>query len=151
MPDNSPLKLLFVINPGSGGKKKEEWETQIRNYFRDKTFQPEYYVLGQPDDKDQIRRRLTEQKPDRLVAVGGDGTVTMLAKEVMNTPVALGILPAGSANGMAKELGIPENIKLALDIAVAGILKKVDLIRINDEYCLHLSDIGLNAQLIKYF
>lgn len=151
MPDNPALKLLFVINPGSGGKKKDEWETQIRNYFTDKRFQPEYYVLGRPDDKDQIRRLLTEQKPDRLVAVGGDGTVTMLAKEVKNTAIALGILPAGSANGMAKELGIPENLRQALDIVVKGIVKKVDLIRINEEYCLHLSDIGLNAQLIKYF
>src|SRR5688500_9319045 len=116
MPDNPSLKLLFVINPGAGGKKKDEWETEIRNYFSDKPFQPEYYILGRPDDKDQIRRLLSEQKPDRLIAVGGDGTVTMLAKEVKNTPIALGILPAGSANGMAKELDIPENLRQALDI-----------------------------------
>ncbi len=151
MPDNPSLKILFVINPGAGGRKKGEWETEIREYFNSGTLQPDFYILGQPDDMQQIRRILNEKKPDRLVAVGGDGTVTMLAREIRNSSIALGILPAGSANGMAKELEIPENLKQALDIVVQGTIKKVDLIRINDEYCLHLSDIGLNAQLIKYF
>ena len=151
MPHNPSLKILFVINPGAGGKKKGEWEAEIRDYFNGKTLQPDFYILGRPDDKEQIRKLLSEKKPDRLVAVGGDGTVTMLAREIKNTSIALGILPAGSANGMAKELDIPENLRLALDIVTGGITKKVDLIRINEEYCLHLSDIGLNAQLIKYF
>lgn len=85
------------------------------------------------------------------MAVGGDGTVTLVAKQLMGKDIAMGILPAGSANGMAKELQIPVDIDGALDIVVNGNIISTDLIRINDEICLHLSDIGLNAELIKYF
>lgn len=64
----------------------------------------------------------------------------------------MGLLPAGSANGMAKEIGIPETPGEALDIIIKGIIKQCDLIKINDgEISLHLSDFGLNARLIKYF
>jgi len=145
------IKILFVINPGSGGKKKGEWDIAIRDYFKDLPHVIEYYSLGSDDDQNAVKRLLSEFKPDRIVAVGGDGTVTMLAKEVRDTEIALGILPAGSANGMAAELDIPVNLSEALNIVVNGEVRKVDLIQINDQICLHLSDIGLNAQLIKYF
>jgi diacylglycerol kinase family enzyme len=52
---------------------------------------------------------------------------------------------------MAKELNLPHTIEEALDVIVNGEVQKIDCIRINDELCLHLSDIGLNAMLVKYF
>ncbi len=64
----------------------------------------------------------------------------------------MGILPAGSANGMAKELEIPVEVDGALDIILNGDIKCCDVIKINNkEICLHLSDLGVNAQLVKYF
>ena len=64
----------------------------------------------------------------------------------------MGILPAGSANGMAKELNIPVEVNEALDIIINGEIEACDAIRINDkELSLHLSDLGVNAQLVKYF
>ena len=64
----------------------------------------------------------------------------------------MGILPAGSANGMAKELNIPVEVEGALDIILNGEIKPCDAIRINHkQISLHLSDLGFNAQLVKYF
>jgi diacylglycerol kinase (ATP) len=64
----------------------------------------------------------------------------------------MGILPAGSANGMAKELEIPEIPEEALNIIVNGKVKGCDVIKINEtDISLHLSDFGLNARLVKYF
>jgi len=65
--------------------------------------------------------------------------------------LGLGILPAGSANGMAKELNIPLNVTKAIDVAVNGGTKKIHLVKINNEICIHLSDIGFNAFIIKKF
>ena len=91
-------------------------------------------------------------QPDKVVAVGGDGTVKMVAELIRNTKTVLGLLPAGSANGMAKELGVPLKKEEALDIVLHGEKKVIDVIQINeDEICIHLSDLGLNAMLIKYF
>jgi YegS/Rv2252/BmrU family lipid kinase len=86
-----------------------------------------------------------------VIAVGGDGTVKLAAQCLLNSIIPLGILPAGSANGMAKELNIPINITKALDVAVNGGTKKIHLVKINNELCIHLSDIGFNAFVVKKF
>ena len=146
------LKLLFIINPISGGKEKKDWEQAIRNYFKDKPHVTEFYILTGKEDKRSIQHYMDLIKPDRAVAVGGDGTVKMVTELVKETTISLGILPAGSANGMAKELEIPSEIEAALDIIVSGENKKIDLIKINEEHiCIHLSDLRLNAMLVRYF
>jgi YegS/Rv2252/BmrU family lipid kinase len=146
------LKILFVVNPISGGKEKHDWETSIREFFKDKPHTIDFYLLTGNNDKISIHHHIDRIQPDRVVAVGGDGTIKMLASILKETPIALGILPAGSANGMARELKIPLQAQEALKVIADGEIRKLDLIKINEEeICLHLSDIGLNALLIKYF
>ena len=152
MENPASLKILFVLNPVSGTKKKFDWETSIRNYFKDLPHVIEIYILGGKDDTETINYRIDKLQATRVVAVGGDGTVSLLAKQLCGTNLIMGILPAGSANGMAKELEIPEIPEEALDIIINGKVKSFDAIKINDdEISLHLSDFGLNARLIKYF
>ena len=152
MHNQEALKLFFIINPVSGGKEKHDWEASIREYFRDRVHNMEFYLLCGTGDKISIQGYIDRIKPDRVVAVGGDGTVKMLAEMLKETPIPLGIIPAGSANGMAKELGIPLNIEDALNVIINGSCIKIDLIRINEEeICIHLSDVGMNAMLVKYF
>jgi diacylglycerol kinase (ATP) len=144
--------FLFVINPISGGKEKHDWEAAIRDHFKESSHRAEFYLMSGADDKRSVQHYIERIKPDKVVAVGGDGTVKMLAQLLRETPTPLGIIPAGSANGMAMELGIPEDVEKALEVVMNGEIKKIDLIRINEEeICIHLSDLGLNAMLVKYF
>jgi diacylglycerol kinase (ATP) len=151
MPEINNEKILFVINPISGGAAKIDWEALIRTFFDSSKGDPEFFVLDGGIDQEAIREQIEKIKPAKVVAVGGDGTVSMIARLVLGKGIALGILPAGSANGMAKELGIPETAEEALKIISNGNLRDSDAICVNDQICLHLSDIGLNAQLIKHF
>lgn len=151
MHQSDALKMLFVINPISGGKIKQNWTTAITDYCKPLNHSVEFYLLDGKNDIASIDHWIKKLQPDRVVAVGGDGTVTMVAKHLLGLPICLGILPAGSANGMAKELQIPDNINEALNIVFNGTTRSMDVININDQICLHLSDIGMNAQLIKYF
>jgi diacylglycerol kinase (ATP) len=152
MPEDNQIKILFVINPISGGKAKHDWENAITEFFRPLPYKIEFYILTGKNDNESIKHWLQSFGPQQVVAVGGDGTVSLVAQLILGTGIALGILPAGSANGMARELNIPEVMEKALGILVTGILKNADVIRINEQYvCLHLSDIGLNARLIKHF
>jgi diacylglycerol kinase (ATP) len=152
MQNQEQLKILFVINPVSGGKEKHDWEASIRNFFKDKPHVIDFYLLTGANDKISIQHHIERIKPGKVVAVGGDGTVKMLADILKETPIALGILPAGSANGMARELKIPLLADEALEIIINGQNKKLDLVKINEEQiCFHLSDVGLNALLIKHF
>lgn len=152
MQNQKNSKILFVINPVSGGKEKNDWEASIRNYFKDKDDSIEIYLLTGKDDKVSIQHHMERIQPDKVVAVGGDGTVRMIAGMLKETQMTLGILPAGSANGMAKELKIPLQAEEALNIIANGERRKIDIVKINEEeICIHLSDVGLNAMLVKYF
>ncbi|WP_205513559.1 diacylglycerol/lipid kinase family protein [Longitalea arenae] len=151
MHTNPPKKLLFIIN-SAAGKNKTDWEKTIRLYFEDKPYLIVTYHLSNPCTRAEVQEQLKAHRPDCIIAVGGDGTLKLVAESVLNSnPLPIGVLPAGSANGMAKELGIATDAEKALDIITQGNVKKIDLIRINDELCIHLSDIGFNAFVVKTF
>ncbi|MEP6513401.1 MAG: YegS/Rv2252/BmrU family lipid kinase [Parafilimonas sp.] len=145
-------KILFAINPSSGGKNKVDWEAGIREYFKDSQHNIETFLLDGANDKTSLQYWIEQLHPDKVVAVGGDGTAKQIAEQLLKTNIALGILPAGSSNGMATELQIPgDNVNAALDIIANGKIKLIDVISLNeDDISLHLSDIGLNADLVKY-
>jgi diacylglycerol kinase (ATP) len=146
------LKFLFVINPISGGRKKQNFEAAIHDFFKPLVHQVEFFLMDGKNDAVSLTHWINTWNPHRVIAVGGDGTVSLVAEQLMGTDVPMGILPAGSANGMAKELAITPNIETALNTVVNGEVKRADVIRLNKKYfCLHLSDIGLNAKLIKCF
>jgi diacylglycerol kinase (ATP) len=146
------MKLLFVINPTSGGTTKEAWVEGIAEYFKEGPHSYEWYEMTGEGDAGSMRYWIEHWQPDRVVAVGGDGTLKFVAQHLMHTGMPVAFLPAGSANGMAKELGLPTAIPEALRIAVEGKPIAMDVVCINGEHIsLHLSDLGMNAQLVKYF
>jgi diacylglycerol kinase (ATP) len=151
MPDNSlNLNLLFIVNPGSGGDEIN-FSEEIENYFQDSEHTATILDLPKDCSIDQIKQAIAKHKPDRVIAVGGDGTIKLVAECLLETSTPMGIIPAGSANGMAKELGIPLELDEALSTAVAGSPKKIHVTKVNDELCIHLADIGFNAYLVKRF
>lgn len=146
------MTFLFAINPVSGGNDKTSWEEGIRNHFADTPHVVHLFHLNGKTDDTTIRQQIEEHKPDRVVAVGGDGTIKLVATALLNTTIPLGVLPAGSANGMARELGIPPDVEGSLALLTDGVPRATDIISINEgDICLHLSDIGLNAQLVRYY
>ena len=152
MDANSGLNILFIINPGSGGKKKIQWESVIRDYFKQLSLQIEFVMLKGKNDEELVRSRIKEMKPQKVVAVGGDGTISMVASLLIGTSIPLGMLRGGSANGMATELEIPTDSSAALNIIINGKGRPCDLIQFDkNRFCIHLSDLGLNARLVKYF
>ncbi len=152
MEPSSNVDILFIVNPISGGKNKTKWEPIIRDYFKSLSEKIDFFILTGTDDGPSIKDRIRKSIPKKVVAVGGDGTVSLVAKQLLNCSIPMGILRGGSANGMATELNIPEDPKLQMEIIVKGNIRKCDVIEINDkDICLHLSDFGLNARIITYF
>ena len=147
---NKKQRLLFVVNQGSGNRD-ESLSEKIINHFADSETSIEIFELPRKCDIEQIKKAILKAKADRVVAVGGDGTLKLVAECLLNTETPIGIIPAGSANGMAKDLGIPLEIEEALEIAAYGTPKKIHATLVNDELCIHLSDIGFNAYLVKKF
>ena len=150
MTQNNSIKLLFIINPNSGNSKIN-WTQEIENYFADSGHVISLFHLVKYCTLDTIMEKIKAFSPQKVVAVGGDGTVKLVAECIMNTKIQLGILPAGSANGLAKEFDISDIPSEALDTLLKGNLQKIHAIKVNDQLCIHLSDVGLNAYVVKEF
>lgn len=150
MMETGRRRILFVINPVSG-KAAPDWNSIIHDHFDPLPFDTNIYQLPEKFTVDDVRSRINGFKPDCVVAVGGDGTANLLATCVMKTDITLGIVPAGSANGMAKELGIGPDVPAALSIIENGFCKRISLVEINDRISLHLADLGLNAFMLREF
>jgi diacylglycerol kinase (ATP) len=109
------------------------------------------YTSANHVDK-QITSQIEDYKPDRIAACGGDGTIQQVARNLIGQKTPMGILPLGSANGFAKALNIPQNHEEALDLFIhAKNSDPVDLLEVNNHICIHLSDIGTNAILVKNY
>ncbi len=146
------MTFLFAINPVSGGQDKTVWEEGIQNFFANSPHTTHQFPLDGKTDSETLRQQISQHKPDCVVAVGGDGTLKLVATALLGTNLLLGVLPAGSANGMARELGIPPDVQGSLAVLLNGEKKAMDIVMVNDnDLCLHLSDMGLNAQLVKYY
>ncbi len=160
----SDLNYLFVINPISGGNDKSLIYRFIEEEKQGLGFSYEIYNTTAIDDESTISKLVKLHNPKVVVAVGGDGTLLLVAKILQNTSIKIGLMPFGSANGMSKELNIPKisDIILTLNpserfrdcwkVIQKERTKEVDLLQINNShYALHLSDIGLNAKIVKRF
>lgn len=145
-----PQKFLFIINP-SAGARTSGWIPLIEEFFKGKSMRPEFWVITSHTQSEQVVDIIEQSAPDKVVAVGGDGTIKLVATALLNKKIPLGILPAGSANGLAYELGIPENPAAALQVLLDGKARAIHALAIQQEICLHLSDLGLNAWAMKRF
>ncbi len=144
-------KVLLVVNPISGGISKDDIFEIAINRSKTEAFDLRIYQTSGKDDASHIKNLVETLMPERVIVAGGDGTIGMAASAITGKHIILGIIPAGSANGLSVDFGIPSDFKQAMDIAFRNKFMEMDAILINGEISLHLSDIGLNALLIKNY
>ncbi|MCB0587368.1 MAG: diacylglycerol kinase family lipid kinase [Phaeodactylibacter sp.] len=145
-------KLLFVINPIAGDTDKGLALAEIEQFCSERGWNSQVLKTTGQDDAARIEQAMSDFSPDTVVAGGGDGTVNLVARLLLGKDCRLGVLPLGSANGLATELGISKNVPEALDVLHSGKVVEMDALLVNGEhYCFHLADIGYNAKLIQSF
>jgi diacylglycerol kinase family enzyme len=84
-----------------------------------------------------------------IVAAGGDGTVRTVAQELVDSDVALGVLPLGTLNHFARDLGLPLDIPGAVSVIVDGITAAIDVAEVNDRIFVNNSSIGLYPTMVR--
>lgn len=145
-------KLLVVLNPISGGRKKEKFPELLERFCkRNKYLYKIYETQGGEKDKEEILRLKDLYQPDVVVAVGGDGTINLVAGLVVGSSLPVAIVPMGSANGLAKDLGIPEDPIKALNLIKDFHYHEIDTLKVNGENCFHIADFGFNARIVRRF
>ncbi|UBZ10595.1 YegS/Rv2252/BmrU family lipid kinase [Leeuwenhoekiella palythoae] len=143
--------ILLVINPIAGGTDKQPIINAFKEHVSQDGNQSIIYETSGDHDKEAIQKLIKEQNPDRIVVSGGDGTIREVADAIKGASIKVGLLPSGSANGLATNFDIPDNLEKQLDIALGDHFIAMDLIEINGYTCLHIADLGINAQLIKNY
>ena len=144
-------RVLMVLNPVSGGRDKTGITTHVQKILTEQESHLEIFKTTGSNDKERLYEVVENDKFDRILSVGGDGTIKLIAEVLNPTTIPIGVFPAGSANGLAENLNLPTDIKALTEIALCNNFIYLDTIRINNELCLHISDIGLNATLIRNY
>src|SRR5690606_18132439 len=125
--------------------------TSIINEAEKRSFKLKIYETSGNNDKQEIKAILTDIKPSRILVAGGDGTISLVAECILGTDICLGIIPAGSANGMAVNFNIPQTLPEQIEIALSDHTMKIDALFINGKLCMHIADLGINAELVKNY
>lgn len=139
-----PKERLFIINPLSGGKNKRIVEALIRARCPESRI-----VFTEHPGHGEI---LARESPENIVvAVGGDGTVSEVARGIIGTDKILGIIPQGSGDGLALHLGISRLPIVALEEILYGHVEKVDYATVNGRPFFCTAGVGLDAEVAWKF
>lgn len=143
--------VLLVVNPISGGIDKADLIKSVKKEIIKINASLVIFQTTGEEDIFNLEIKIKELNPCRILIAGGDGTIKIAAEALGQRKIPVGVLPAGSANGLSVNLLLPNAVDEQLKIALGTNLKEMDIILIDDEYCLHMSDFGLNAELIRKY
>ena len=109
-------KAIFIINLISGTSDKSGIPALIAEHIDHEKFDYEIAVTQYAGHASEIATKAKDDGVDVVVAVGGDGTVNEVARAIVHSNTALGIIPCGSGNGLARHLLLPINVRKSIDI-----------------------------------
>jgi len=144
-------KILFIVNPISGKQKQKGIRDVIEKWINREQYDHSIVITEKGGDATDFTRHAVNDGIDIVVAVGGDGTVNEVGQALVNTPVAMGIIPSGSGNGLARHLKIPFNYKKAIQVINKGNIRKIDTATVNEKVFLSVAGIGYDAFVAKKF
>ena len=119
-------KVCLIINPVSGNESKKNIPEEVAMAIDQKKNDLIIRVTGYPLHASEIAREAVKEGYKSVIVAGGDGTVNEAARELINTSTTLGIIPLGSGNGLARDLGIPIDAEKALDIVLREHRRSID-------------------------
>lgn len=144
-------KILFVINPISGGKSKYNFPAKVDKYLDKSTFDVECVFTEYHGHGLILAKNAIEKGFEVLIAVGGDGTINEIASAVEGTEKMMGIIPFGSGNGLARSLGIPLSEIQAIKRINKLHVSKIDSCLLNGRKFFNMAGIGFDAQISARF
>jgi YegS/Rv2252/BmrU family lipid kinase len=142
------VKTLFLVNSRSGSNRRRDATALIA-----KTCDWDYEIAacGSIADLDDIIRNAASRGVKAIFAVGGDGTIHEVAKRLIGTDVALGVVPTGSGNGFARHLGLPMNFRKAIRACCGLRVEIIDTGAVNGTPFINMMGIGFDAWIADAF
>ncbi|MBC8046258.1 MAG: diacylglycerol kinase family lipid kinase [Fimbriimonadaceae bacterium] len=144
-------RILFIINPVAGVKRKDKIPRYINKYLDHNKFTYEVIYTESRGHATKIAKDNAKNNIDVVCVAGGDGSVNEAATGLIGSNTALAIIPSGSGNGLARHLGYSINIRSTLQIINEYHIKRIDVCKVNDHFFFSLIGIGFDAYAAKVF
>lgn len=143
--DEEKKKISFIINPKSGTQNKEQILHLLDEKLDKTKYAKEVVYTEYAGHAVEIAAQKAKEGVYAVVAIGGDGTINEIARSLVHTKTALGIIPCGSGNGLARHLQISMEPKKAIEIINEGIMDVIDYGKINDVPFFCTCGVGFDA------
>ncbi len=144
-------RFIFIINSRSGRNKNQELYRRITAELKTFSIETKIHVTEHASDTEVIVKEGLLDGINHFIAVGGDGTVNTLASHLVHSDAALGIIPRGSGNGLARHFHMPRDIRGSLHQLVKKRIQRIDAIQINNQWSFNVAGIGFDGYISTIF
>jgi YegS/Rv2252/BmrU family lipid kinase len=142
--------ISIIINPSARHPATTSLAETLRERFAAHGAAVDIAELHDCGRLSESARRAAASGAKIVAAVGGDGTVSCVAGAVVGTDAALGVIPLGTLNHFAKDLGIPPDLDAAVATIVAGHVRRVDVGEVNGRVFINNSSLGLYPTMVHH-
>ncbi|GCE17892.1 diacylglycerol/lipid kinase family protein [Dictyobacter kobayashii] len=148
--EKKSTKAILIANPTSGSYTFHAHQIEnIVSTLRKQGWQAELKLTRAGGDAKRLASEAVQQKIDVVIAIGGDGTIHEIIQGLAGSETALGVLPSGTVNVWAREVGIPLDLNGACNILLNGQTRRIDLGKIQDRYFLLMVGIGVDGEVTQ--
>lgn len=141
------MKAAVIMNMSAGSEEGEFSADNIKNALDESGIEYKIFDIGSTQP---LKPKDIQNKYDTLIAAGGDGTVNFAANLVYSTDIALAVIPAGTLNHFAKDIGMPLTLEDTIGVIKSNNTAKLDAASVNDEIFINNSSIGLYALAVRH-
>ncbi len=145
------LSAVFIVNPHAGIASKEEMPRLIEKYLDSDKFVASIRFTEYAGHANLLAAEARQAGAAMVVAVGGDGTVNEVARALVHSDTALGIIPCGSGNGLARHLLLPSNVRKCMKVLNAFEVHTLDFGTIDEHPFFCTCGVGFDALISQKF
>jgi len=145
----TPLKIIISANAGGGNGDNEEVRELLTRTFNENGIDIDMSLARSGDELTELAREAARGPYKAIVVGGGDGSVSSVAASVIDSDKVLGVLPLGTLNHFARDLGIPFDLEAAARTIVAGHTTTIDVAEVNKRIFLNNSSLGLYPIIVR--
>jgi YegS/Rv2252/BmrU family lipid kinase len=143
--NHSQADICIIFNPTAKGERAKKWAGEIKRLFP----AAEFHATRNSGHARELAQAVSNRGCGKVVAVGGDGTINEVVNGIAGTDAVLGVVPLGTVNVFALELGIPTDLGAAASIILGSKTKQIDLACANGRYFVQLAGVGFDAETVQ--
>ncbi|MCT4618105.1 MAG: diacylglycerol kinase family lipid kinase [Marinisporobacter sp.] len=143
------MNILFIVNPIAGKGNCDFVIEKIKEKMDSFHIPYKIKLTTRKNEAEEIARNAVMKGYEKIVAVGGDGTIYEVVNGIIGSNTSLGVIPSGTGNDFVRTVGIPNDLDQALKVIAYGKAVNIDCGKANDRYFVNVASVGLDAEIVK--